>query len=253
MKKIEIAALPGIPVIRHGDDLGETIWRSIKDSGLALEDGDILVVAQKAVSKAEGRVLALNLIEPSSEARKLAEEVGKEVRLVEAILRESREVLRAARDRLIVETRLGLICANAGVDRSNISQVEGPRVSLLPTDPDASADRIRRRIGELSDKEIAIVISDSHGRPFRKGCVGVAIGVSGLASLWDRRGQKDLYGRRLASTEVALADLVASAALLAMGEADEGTPVVLVRGAPNPPGHGPAQELLRPKEEDLFR
>lgn len=253
MKKIEIVALPGIPVIHQGDDLGRTIWQSLGEAGLVMENGDILVVAQKTVSKAEGMVLALDSIQPSAEAHQLARIVGKEDRLVEVILRESKEVLRSARDRLIVETRLGLICANAGVDRSNISQAEGPRVSLLPTDPDASAECIRRRIGELSGKEIAIVISDSHGRPFRKGCVGVAIGVSGLASLWDRRGQKDLYGRRLASTEVALADLVASAALLAMGEADEGTPVVLVRGAPNPPGHGPARDLLRPKEEDLFR
>ncbi|MDP2937079.1 MAG: coenzyme F420-0:L-glutamate ligase, partial [Dehalococcoidia bacterium] len=140
MKKIEIVALPGIPAIRQGDDLARTIWQSLGEAGLAMENGDILVVAQKTVSKAEGKVLALDSIQPSDEARKLAKTVGKEDRLVEVIMRESKEVVRAARDRLIVETRLGLICANAGVDRSNISQAEGTRVSLLPTDPDASAE-----------------------------------------------------------------------------------------------------------------
>ncbi len=253
VRRVDITAIPGIPEIRQGEDLAQTIWQSLERVGLPLENGDILVVAQKAVSKAEGLVIALYDVEPSPEAQRVARTVGKDPRLVEVILRESREVLRTARDRLIVENRQGLICANAGVDRSNVSQARGPAVSLLPPDPDASAQGIRQGIKRLSGKEVAVVISDSHGRPFRKGCVGVAIGAAGLASLWDRRGQEDLFGRRLASTEVALADLVASAALLAMGEADEGTPVVLVRGAPNPPGYGPARDLIRSKQEDLFR
>lgn len=246
-------AFAGIPEIQPGDPLSDIIWKSISESGLPLEDGDILVVAQKVVSKAEGVVVLLDSVEPSAETRRMADIVGKDPRLMEIILRESREVLRASTDRLIVENRQGLICANAGVDRSNISQEQGPKVSLLPNDPDASAEGIRLRLAELSGKDLGVIISDSHGRPFRRGCVGVAIGVAGLTPLWDRRGQVDRFGRRLASTEVALADLVASAALLAMGEADEGTPVVLVRGAPRPPGGGTARDLLRPKEEDLFR
>ena len=253
MRRLEATPLPGIPMVRQGDDLVKIIWDGLDCGRLSLEDGDILVIAQKVVSKAEGMVVALDGIEPSPEAQRLAKVVGKDARLTETVLRESREVLRASRDRLIVENRQGLICANAGIDRSNVSQVDGPKVSLLPTDPDASAAHIRQGLRELSGKEVAVVISDSHGRPFRTGCVGIAIGAAGIASLWDRRGQQDLYGRPLASTEVALADLVASAALLAMGEASEGTPVVLVRGAPNPPGHGSARDLLRPKEEDLFR
>lgn len=253
MRRLVITALPGLPSIQPGDDLGETIWRALGEAGLPLEEGDIIVVAQKAVSKAEGRIISLDGVEPSPEAQRLAQEVGKDPQLVEVILRESREVLRASWGRLIVQQRLGLISANAGVDRSNVSQQEGPRVSLLPLDPDASAQGIRRRLWELSGVEVAVIVSDSQGRPFRQGCVGVAIGVAGLAALWDRRGQVDLFGRRLISTVVALADLLASAALLAMGEADEGTPVVLVKGAPLPPGQGSAKDLLRPKQEDLFR
>ncbi|MDP2727053.1 MAG: coenzyme F420-0:L-glutamate ligase [Dehalococcoidia bacterium] len=253
MRALSITSLPGIPAIRPGDDLGEIIWQSLGEADLALEDGDIMVVAQKVVSKAEGMVVSLDDVSISPEAQRLAQAVGKDPRLVEVILRESQEVLRAARHRLIVENRQGLICANAGVDHSNVSQRDGPQVSLLPEDPDASAEAIRRDLGQRSGKEVAVIISDSHGRPFREGCVGVAIGVAGLKPLWDRRGQTDLFGRRLISTQVALADLVASAALLAIGEADEGTPVALVRGAQYAPGPGSAKDLLRPKEEDLFR
>jgi len=253
LRHLDITALPGIPEIKAGDNLAEIIWKSLNESGLSLQDDDVLVVAQKVVSKAENVIIAIDSVVPSSEALRMADVVGKDPRLMEIILRESREVLRASTDRLIVENRQGLICANGGVDRSNVSQQDGPRVSLLPEDSDASAEGIRRRLGELSGKDAGIIISDSHGRPFRRGCVGVAIGVSGLTPLWDRRGQADLFGRKLASTEVALADLMASAALLAMGEADEGTPVVLVRGAPRLSGGGSAKDLLRPKEEDLFR
>jgi len=253
LRSLEITALPGIPEIRPGERLADIIWRSLGESGLSLADGDILVVAQKVVSKAEGAIVLVDSVEPSPEALRLAVVVGKDPRLMEIILGESQEVLRASPDRLIVENRQGLICANGGVDRSNVSQHEGPSVSLLPEDSDASAEIIRREIGDLSGKNVGVIISDSHGRPFRRGCVGVAIGAAGVTPLWDRRGQMDLFGRKLTSTEVALADLVASAALLAMGEADEGTPVVLVRGAPNPSGRGSARDLLRPKEEDLFR
>lgn len=253
MSSIDIRVLPGIPEINTGDDLAAIIWKALRDSGIILEDGDILVVAQKVVSKAEGLIVALDGVEPSPEALRMADVVGKDPRLMEIILRQSREVLRASTDRLIVENRQGLICANGGVDRSNVPQSGGPRVSLLPEDPDASAEGIRRGLRDYSGTDAGVIISDSHGRPFRNGCVGVAIGVAGVAPIWDRRGQVDLFGRKLASTEVALADLVASAALLAMGEADEGTPVVLVRGAPHPPGGGSAKDLLRPKEEDLFR
>lgn len=253
MRSLEITALPGIPEIQSGDKLADIIWQSLVESGLSLEDADILVVAQKVVSKAEGAIISLDSVEPSPKALRLAEVVGKDPRLLEIILRESREVLRASPDRLIVENRQGLICANGGVDRSNVPQHDGPRVSLLPEDSDVSAEVIRRGLGDLSGKNVGVIISDSHGRPFRRGCVGVAIGAAGTTPLWDRRGQVDLSGRKLASTEVALADLVASAALLAMGEADEGTPVVLVRGAPRPSGGGSARDLLRPKEEDLFR
>lgn len=253
MKQLTATTLPGIPEVKAGDDLALLIWESLGQAGLTLEDCDIMVVAQKAVSKAEGMVIALADVEPSAEAKRLADTVGKDPRLTEIVLRESRGVIRASHDRLIVENLQGIICANAGVDRSNISQEAGGRVSLLPEDPDASAEKIRQRLAGLSGKQVGVIISDSHGRPFRMGCVGVAVGAAGLLPLWDRRGQKDRFGRALASTEVALGDLVASTALLVMGEADEGTPVVLVRGAPCPPGRGTAKDLLRPKEDDLFR
>jgi coenzyme F420-0:L-glutamate ligase/coenzyme F420-1:gamma-L-glutamate ligase len=253
LAEIKIIALPRLPHIQPGDDLALAIWRALEGSPVALEEGDVLVVAQKAVSKAEGSLVCLKEVSPSAQAYRLAEETGKDPRLVEVILRESSRVLRARPGRLIVEQRLGIICANAGVDRSNVAQKGGPWASLLPLDPDASAEAIRARLKRLSGRELAVIISDSQGRPFRQGSVGVAIGVAGLRPLDDRRGQTDLYGRPLASTVVALADQLASAAALALGEAGEGTPVVVVRGVGYQQGRGSARELLRPREEDLFR
>jgi coenzyme F420-0:L-glutamate ligase/coenzyme F420-1:gamma-L-glutamate ligase len=220
---------------------------------LALQDGDVVAIAQKIVSKAEGRLVALADVEPGEYAQRLAAQVDKDPRLVELILRESEEVSRVRPGVIIVRHRLGFTCANAGIDRSNVGPGEEERVLLLPVDPDASARRIRETIAAGRGVSVGVVITDSHGRPFRLGTVGVAIGVAGLPALWDRRGEADLYGYRLQHTDVGLADEIAAAAGLLMGQAAEGLPAVLIRGLRLPPGDGRAADLIRPKDQDLYR
>ncbi|HSB90536.1 MAG TPA: coenzyme F420-0:L-glutamate ligase, partial [Anaerolineales bacterium] len=220
------------------------------------EDGDVLVVAQKVVSKAEGRRVNLAEVVPSARAVALAREGGKDPRVVEVVLRESRRVVRAQRGVLIVEHRLGFVCANAGVDHSNVAgegSAGGEWILLLPEDPDASARHLRQSLESWSGKRLAVLIIDSHGRPWRMGTVGVAIGVSGFPALVDLRGREDLFGYRLRITQVGLADEIAAAASALMGQADERRPVVHVRGLPYPLREGSTAELLRPAEEDLFR
>lgn len=225
------------------------------EAGLGLEDGDVLVVAQKIVSKVEGRLVDLAQVAPGERARELAEETGKDARLVELILQESEEVSRTGPNLLIVRHRLGITSANAGIDRSNVRPGERGEewVLLLPEDPDRSAARLRQEIQAALGVEIGVIIADSHGRPFRLGTVGVAIGVAGLPALWDRRGERDLFGFQLQHTDVAVADEIAAAAGLLMGQAGEGLPAVVVRGLRLPSEQGTARDLVRPREKDLYR
>jgi coenzyme F420-0:L-glutamate ligase/coenzyme F420-1:gamma-L-glutamate ligase len=253
---VTLTALPGIPLVRPVDDLAALISRAIAVAGITLRDGDVLVVGQKIVSKAEGRLRNLAEVDPSAEARRLAADSDKDPRLCELILQESRRVLRTRPGAVIVEHRLGFVCANAGIDHSNVAgeDKDGEAwVLLLPQDPEASARRLRDRLAEETGAQPAVLVIDSHGRAFRTGTVGVVIGAAGFPCLVDLRGQPDLFGYRLRVTEVGLGDEVAAAASMLMGQSAEGRPVVLVRGLPYPQRDGPVAELLRPAEKDLFR
>jgi coenzyme F420-0:L-glutamate ligase/coenzyme F420-1:gamma-L-glutamate ligase len=249
---VTIIPIPNLPHFKPGDDLAGVLIRALDDARMALRDGDVLVLAQKIVSKVERRIIDLAQVEVSDRARELARETGKDARLVALILSESEGISRVAPNLLIVRHRLGFTSANAGIDRSNVAQGERELVLLLPEDPDASAAALRRALQEALGVSIGVIIADSHGRPFRLGTVGVAIGVAGLPALWDRRGERDLYGFRLQHTEVAVADEIAAAAGLLMGQAAEGLPVVLVRGLAMPAGEGSARDLVRPREKDLY-
>lgn len=251
-----LTPLQGIPLIRPGDDLADVILTSLRQEGKELLSGDILVLAQKIVSKSEGRMVDLSQVIPSDNAIRLAAEAGKDPRLVELILGESRQVLRVRPGTIVVEHRLGFICASAGIDHSNVLAEEVGRkevVLLLPADPDASADRIRRVLETETSQRLGVLIIDSHGRAWRLGTAGVAIGLSGLPGLVDLRGQPDLFGSQLRITQVGAADELAAAASLVMGQAAEGTPVVHVRGFPYALREGRLGELLRPRDEDMFR
>ncbi len=249
-----LVALAGVSLVKPGDDLATVILGALAASQEKLCDGDVLVVAQKIVSKAEGRIVRLASVSPSAEAQSLARKVNKDPRLVELILRESSEVVRYRRDVLIVAHRLGFVMANAGIDHSNVEQGAGDDTALLlPENPDATCAQLRQTIKTLTGADVAVIINDSQGRAFRNGTVGVAIGASGLPALSDLRGHADLYSRKLQSTEVAIADEIASAASLLMGQADEGQPIVVVRGIPINRRNGTAAELIRAKNLDLFR
>ena len=250
--RIELSAIPDIPMIQPGDDLPGILLQAAAAAGLQFESDNVLVVAQKIVSKAEGRLVHLPDVLPSPRAQELAGQTGKDPRLVEVILGESAEVLRVRPGLLVVEHRLGFVCANAGVDQSNVAGSDEWAL-LLPADPDASAWRLREAIQEASGAAVAVIVSDSHGRAWRFGTVGVAIGVAGLHPLSDLRGRPDLAGRRLQITEVGTADELAAAAGLLMGQAGEQRPAVLVRGATFEAGEGHLQEILRPRQGDLFR
>ena len=253
---LTLTPLPGIPMVQPGDDLAEFIRQALDRARIVLSDGDILVLAQKVVSKAEGRQVNLTSIVASSTAEELAKQIGKDPRVVELIIRESREVLRTRPGTIVVEHRLGFVCANAGIDHSNVKG-EGSSteewVLMLPEDPDSSASALRRHLEASSGVRLGVLIIDSHGRAWRMGTAGVAIGLSGLPGLVDLRGENDLFGYTLRITQVGAADELASAASLIMGQAGEGTPVVHVRGFPYPLREGCLEELLRPRELDLFR
>jgi len=251
-----LTPLPKIPLIQTGDILAEIIWNSLHEANINLENGDILVIAQKIVSKAEGRWVNLHPIEPSPHALDLARKTEKDPRLVELILRESNQVIRTRIGTIIVEHRLGFICANAGIDHSNVAgngDESEEWVLLLPENPDRSALELRQEMEKKSNVTIGVLIIDSHGRAWREGVVGVAIGLSGMPGLVDMRGQSDLFGYNLRITMIGAADELAAAASLVMGQANEGTPVVHVRGFPYPLREASLKELLRPKESDLFR
>ena len=254
MTSLEVVPLPGLPLIRAGDDLVELIASALNLNGVTLRSRDVLVVAQKIVSKAEGRVVDLATIEPSAQAVALAADVDKDPRLVEVILSESVRAVRARRGVLIVEHRLGFIMANAGVDQSNVAPADGsPHVLLLPENPDRSAETLRRGLAAATGVHVAVVINDSFGRPWRQGTVGVAIGVAGLPPLIDLRGRPDLFGRKLEASVIGFADEVAAAASLVMGQADEAAPVVLIRGLRWSGPESTAASIVRPPSEDLFR
>ncbi len=250
--ELRVVALAEVPMVQAGDDVANLVLQGLAASGLALRRGDVVVVAQKIVSKAEGRLVDLRTITPSPRAEQLAAEVDKDPRLVELILRESAEVVRYRRGVLVVAHRSGTVLANAGIDASNVPGGEY-QVLLLPEDCNRSCREIRARIAARTGIEPGVLIIDSLGRAWRNGTVGVALGAAGLPALLDLRGRPDLFGRRLRSTEVGLADEIAAAASLLMGQADEGTPVVLLRGLDLPSGDGSANDLLRDRELDLFR
>jgi coenzyme F420-0:L-glutamate ligase/coenzyme F420-1:gamma-L-glutamate ligase len=263
---LTLTPLSNIPLIRQRDNLADIIVRASHTDAIQIQDGDILVIAQKIVSKAEGRMVNLATVNPSKGALELAEQAAKDPRLVELILRESNEVLRTRPGAIIVEHRLGFVCANAGIDHSNVSPLESSEgfgtfgrlnpedwVLLLPECPDLSAEQIRMKVEAATQAHIGVLIIDSHGRAWREGTVGITIGISGLPGLLDLRGQPDLFDFHLQITQVGVADELAAAASLMMGQAAEGTPVVHARGFPYPLREGKLEELLRPKENDLFR
>jgi coenzyme F420-0:L-glutamate ligase / coenzyme F420-1:gamma-L-glutamate ligase len=251
-----LTPLQHIPLIHHGDNLVDVVLSSLKKSKLTLQDSDILVFAQKIISKAEGRTINLVTVTPSQRAIELAKLSEKDPRLVELILNESNEVLRTRPGTIIVEHKLGFVCANAGIDHSNVAGAGDSSeewVLLLPEDPDLSARDLQKEIQIRTGKRIGILIIDSHGRAWRNGTVGVAIGLAGIPGLEDLRGHSDLFDFKLRITQVGAADELAAAASLVMGQAAEGTPVVHARGFPYPLRKGSLNELIRPKDQDLFR
>ena len=252
--ELRLIALPHFPQVGHGDDLADLTVEALARGGLALRTDDVVVFAQKVISKAEGRRIDLATVLPSAKALELAQTVQKDPRVVELVLRESRRIVRSAKDVLIVEHRLGLIMANAGIDQSNVADpATGEFALLLPEDPDASAARLRDRLGMLTGCEPGVVISDSFGRPWRVGTVGVAIGCAGFPATLDLRGQLDLFGRPLRVSVVGHADEIASAASVLMGQASEARPVILVRGLCLRAPHQTAAALIRPQQQDLFQ
>lgn len=250
-RTMTLTPLPGVPLIREGNDLGGIILSSLDEAGIRLIDGDVVAVTSKIVSKAEGRRVNLADVAHSQEATRLAEETEKDPRLVELILRESKRVLRSRPGLIIVEHKLGFVCANAGIDHSNVEGEDW--VLLLPEDPDASAQRLREKLEAASGARLGVLIIDSHGRAWRMGTVGATIGLAGLPGLVDLRGEADLFGYELRVTEVGAADELAGAASLVMGQSAEGSPVVHMRGFPYELREAGLEELLRPEERDLFR
>lgn len=253
-QSITYFAAPGLPLIHPGDDLAALIVDVFNAEQLKLISGDIVVVAQKVVSKAEGRYVELKDVRPSWQARTLADQIGKDPRYVEVVLSESAEVVKHRRNILIVAHRLGFVMANAGIDQSNIEHVDGEeRVLLLPCDPDRSAAALKARFDAAFAADVGVIINDSFGRPWRNGVVGVALGVAGLPSLLDMIGAPDLFGRPMQVTEIAVADEIAAGASLLMGQAAEGLPVVIVRGLKFDAAARPAAALVRSRERDMFR
>ena len=252
--EINLIGLTQIPLVTEGDVLSDLILKSADLEDINLENGDILVVAETLISKAEGNFVDLKSVNPSIDAINIASKTGKDPKLVEIIIQESNEIVRMGSDFIVTETHHGFICANAGIDESNI---DAGKAKPMPVNPDKSANQLRNKLEESTGKELAIIISDTQGRPFREGAVGVAIGASGINSLWNRQGEIDLYGRELQITQIAVVDELAAAASLIMGQADEGIPVVIIRGFSSfnklrNTSNG-AKSLIRPKKFDAFR
>jgi len=249
--EIRIIGLTGLPLIKKGDNIAELIVEATKKLNIGIEDGDILIVCQKIVSKAEGRVFRLDEVKPSPFAEEIAKWLEKDPRLVEIILREARGIVRMGDHHLITQTKHGFVCANSAVDRSNVNG--GKSVTTLPVDPDESARRIRGEIKRLTGRDVAVIISDTHGRPFRKGAINVAVGVAGMKPIRRDVGKEDLFSYVLKTTYVAVADELASAAELIMGQSSERIPVVIIKGYRfEPSEEGRATDIVRPMEKDLF-
>ena len=248
---IQIIPLTSLPLIKEGDDLPKVLLEALKIAGNLIEDRDIIIITHKIVSKAENRLIDLTTITPSQPANNFAAYTGKDPRVVEAILRESRAIRRMAPGILITETKHGFVCANAGLDKSNVEGQD--KIALLPIDPDASARKIRLRVEELTGKRVSVIISDTHGRAHRDGEVNVAIGASGLPVILDRRGEKDLFGYELKVKRIAIADELAAAAELVIGQAAEGTPAAIIRGYPVKADEASkATDLIWSRDKDLF-
>ena len=254
---LTLTAFAGIPLVHSGDDLVALILQSLQQTSIKLEDGDILVIAQKIVSKSEGRYVRLADVKPSERAFQLAAETEKDPRLMELILSESREIVRYRSSVIVAENRQGVVLANAGIDHSNVEKDRGKeQVLLLPLDPDASAANIRKQLQRKTNRNLAVIINDSLGRAWRNGTTGTALGVSGLPALLDLRGRPDLFGEPLQTSEEAIADELSAAASLLQGQAGEGRPVILIRGydfSGIPTKNTGTFGLIRPKEKDLFR
>ena len=247
--ELRILAIPGIPEIMSGSDLGTTIAQSVRQANLKIEEGDIFVVAQKVVSKAEGQIVSLDAVEPSSMARRWAAAHDKDARVIEVVLSESQRLVRMERGLIIAETSHGFVCANAGVDTSNTAR---DQVSLLPKDSDESAAQILRTLEEEFEVELAVIVSDTFGRPWREGQVNVALGMAGIAPLLDYRGHSDSFGRELEVTIIAVADELASAAELVTGKTTQ-VPVVVIKGFSYSPEDGDSHQIVRPPDKNLFR
>ncbi|MBI4672912.1 MAG: coenzyme F420-0:L-glutamate ligase [Chloroflexi bacterium] len=252
MAQLVITTLPNVPFVKRGDDLARLVLTGLHGAAIELRDGDVIVVASKIVSKAEGRVARLCDITPGACALDLAHVTGKDAREIELMLQESSEVVRTRKDLIVTRHRLGFVSANAGIDHSNVQEGADDFVLLLPVDPDASAQKIREQVDRETGKQVAVIIADSHGRPHRMGTIGVAIGCAGLPALEDWRGRHDLFGYELKHTDIGLADMLASAATLLFGQAREATPIVHVRGATWHGEPNDARTLVRPREMDLF-
>lgn len=252
MAQLTLTTLPNIPLVQRGDDISRLILNGLDAEGITLAEDDVILIVSKILSKAEGRVVRLQDVTPSARAVELAAQTAKDPREVEWVLRESQEVVRTRKGLIVTRHRLGFVCANAGIDHSNVEEGAGEYILLLPADPDGAADRIRRELHAKTGVSVAVVIVDSHGRPHRMGTVGIAIGAAGLPALEDWRGRQDLFGYQLKSTDVGLADMLASAATVLFGQAREGTPIVHARGAAWNGKPGTAHDLVRPQEMDLF-
>ena len=252
MDAVKVIAVENLPLFKKGDNIGQLICDAAKKQGTPIQENDVIVITHVAVSKAEGNVVNLDEVTPSDRASEIARKVEKEPAMVEVILRETKEIVRLGPNSLITETKHGIVSANAGVDRSNL---KGDRnVALLPQNPDASAQNVRQEIKKLTGCTVAVIVSDTHGRPLRMGEINVAIGIAGIKPIRDRRGEKDLFGYVLRIKQTCIADELASAAELVIGQANEGIPVAIIRGYSYQTAENvSARDLTRPKEKDLFR
>jgi|SRR5664280_418209 coenzyme F420-0:L-glutamate ligase/coenzyme F420-1:gamma-L-glutamate ligase len=251
---VKLIGIKKIPLIKEGDDLSSIIVNSAEEEGIEICNEDVVVIAETAVAKSEGIIIDLESIQPTEQAVELSVKTGKDSKLVEFIIQESAEIIKVGPNFIISETKHGFVCANAGIDESN---VENGLATPIPVNPDRSADHLRKKIEDTTGRKVAIIISDTQGRAFREGAVGVAIGISGIESLWNRQGETDLYGRELQTTNIAVADEIASAASIVMGQADEGIPVVIIRGIDYfkklRNTSATIKPLIRPKKYDVFR
>jgi len=252
--EVKLIGIKSIPLIKEGDNIADFILKAMIEDDINIENGDIFVIAETVIAKAEGNIIDLNSIKPSLKAQELSKKTGKDPRLVEAIIQKSNEIIKVGPDFIISETKHGFICANAGIDESNVDM---GMATPIPDDPDKSASLIRNDIEKATNKEVVIIISDTQGRAFREGAIGTTVGISGMNPLWDRKGEKDLFGRELQTTSIAVADELAASASILMGQADEGIPVVLIKGVEYThrlKNHkSGARELIRPKKLDVFR